>query len=337
MLYQISDLIRTAGPRKILDISDLMLEKGRITAIMGPNGAGKTTLLETLAFLETPSSGNMLFDNAPVPWSSSRALRRLRRRVVLVQQHPILFTTTVFKNIEYPLAVRKTPASIRYKRVEELLDIVDMKPFRSSKAHRLSGGETQRVAIARALACNPEVVLLDEPTANVDREHEGQIEGLIETINHTRGITVVFASHNLDQSARLADRTVFLHQGRVIQAAYENVFRAEITPEGKAALIGESGRRIAIHLPGRSSPGSRYIAIDPRALKIADQTPDAASHTELQGKVVELRLEKGRVSALVDVGLLLTVWVDESAFRESNIRIGGAVSVVLAPSGIEWL
>lgn len=337
MIYQISNLVRSAGLRKILDISDLVLEKGRITGILGPNGAGKTTLLETLAFLQAPTSGRILFDHEPVPWSSSRALRRLRRKVVLVQQHPILFTTTVFKNIEYPLAVRNIPAATRRNLVEELLDTVDMKPFRSSEAHRLSGGETQRIAIAQALACHPEVILLDEPTANVDREHEGQIETLIETINRSKGITVLFASHNLDQSNRLADRTVFLYEGRATRAAYENVFRAEVTLEGKAAILWESGKRIELNLPGQPPPNSHYIAIDPHSLQILHRKPDASSHSSFQGSLVELRLEKGRVSALVDVGLPLTVWMDERAFQKSDYHIGDAVSVTLEGTGIEWL
>jgi tungstate transport system ATP-binding protein len=99
-----------------------------------------------------------------------------------------------------------------------------MRDFGHARAHKLSSGETQRVSIARALACFPEVILLDEPTANVDVENQIAIERIIREINRTKSISVVFTTHNMIQASRLADETVFLYEGKVARSIYENIF-----------------------------------------------------------------------------------------------------------------
>lgn len=156
MLYQLKNLVKAYDDRVVLDLKHLFLESGKVIGLLGPNGAGKTTLLEILAFLLPPTSGKIWFKQEKVPLNMGK-LMKLRRKVVLVQQQPILFTTTVFKNVEFPLKVRKAPKGKRARIVDELLELVDMKSFRDAGAHKLSGGQTQRVAIARALACSPDV------------------------------------------------------------------------------------------------------------------------------------------------------------------------------------
>ncbi|MGD9033249.1 MAG: ABC transporter ATP-binding protein, partial [Desulfobacteraceae bacterium] len=171
MLYELYNLRKIYDGRPVLDLENLSLEKGKVLGLLGPNGAGKTTLLQILGFLLDPSAGDLRFENKSVDFAGA-SLMALRRRVVLVQQQPILFTSTVSKNVEFPLKIRDIPKERRNRVVEELLDLVGMGAFRAARAHKLSGGETQRVAMARALACSPEVILLDEPTANVDVENQ---------------------------------------------------------------------------------------------------------------------------------------------------------------------
>ncbi len=247
MLYKLKNLKKTYDQRTVLDLDRLCLERNRVIALLGPNGAGKTTLLEILAFLVRPNSGDIWFDSEKVNFIRGK-LMALRKQVVLVQQQPILFSTTVFKNVEFPLKIRNTSKKKRERIVGELLALVGMEMFRHAIAHKLSGGETQRVAIARALACSPEVILMDEPTASVDVENQIIIEGIIREINRKKHISVIFTTHNLIQASRLADETVFLYEGRVAQSIYENIFsgRIEVGRKGDNYCVLQNGLRLRV-------------------------------------------------------------------------------------------
>ncbi|MEE8540304.1 MAG: ATP-binding cassette domain-containing protein, partial [Desulfobacterales bacterium] len=150
IVYTISKLTKVYQTRKVLDIDSLQIEKGGIYALLGPNGAGKTTLLNLLGFLELPTTGEIFYDSKPVQFSEPY-LQKLRKEVVLVDQHPILFSTTVRKNLEFGLKIRKVSPKKRNYIIDEALELVGMLDFARAPAHRLSGGETQRVALARAL------------------------------------------------------------------------------------------------------------------------------------------------------------------------------------------
>ena len=233
MSYRVKDLIKTYGGRTVLNLEDISLEGGKVHGIIGPNGAGKTTFLEVLAFLLPPTSGEVWFGEERVDFSGLKLIR-LRQRVVMVQQKPILFTTTVYNNVEFPLKIRGRPGPERERTVNELLDLVGMENFRDAKAHRLSGGETQRVAIAQALACSPEVILMDEPTASVDVENQINIERIIREINRKKGISVIFTTHDMIQASRMADEIVFMFEGKAADSIHENIFsgRIETDPGG---------------------------------------------------------------------------------------------------------
>jgi len=214
MVYNISQLTKVYGNRTVLDIPLLEIEKGSIYALLGPNGAGKTTLLNILGFLEPPTTGNIFYRLHPVQFSESH-LQPLRKVVVMVGQHPILFTTTVYKNIEFGLKIRRIPKKERDLIIEESLDLVGMRHFAQAPAHRLSGGETQRVAIARALAVNPEVLLCDEPTSSVDAENQVAIINILRQINGIKKITIVFTTHDRFQVTSLAHHILFLDHGKL--------------------------------------------------------------------------------------------------------------------------
>ena len=223
MVYNISRLTKVYGTRTVLDVPLLKIEKGLIYALLGPNGAGKTTLLNIIGFLEPPTTGKIFFRSQPVNFSES-CLQPLRKSVVMVEQHPILFTTTVHKNLEFGLKVRRIPKKDRNHIIEESLDLVGMRNFAQAQAHRLSGGETQRVSIARALAVNPEVLLCDEPTSSVDPENQVAIINILKQINDLKKITIVFTTHDRSQVASLAHYSLFLDHGKLAGKASENLF-----------------------------------------------------------------------------------------------------------------
>ncbi len=214
MIYNISQLTKVYGTRTVLDIPLLKIEKGWIYALLGPNGAGKTTLLNILGFLEIPTNGNIIFRSNKVQFTES-SLHPLRKTVVIVDQHPILFTTTVYKNLEFGLKIRQIPKKERELIIKESLELVGMRHLAAAPAHRLSGGETQRVAIARALAVNPKVLLCDEPTSSVDAENQVAIINILRQINELKKITILFTTHDRLQVSSLAHHTLFLKDGRL--------------------------------------------------------------------------------------------------------------------------
>ena len=333
MLYDLNNLRKVYDGRPVLDLETLSLEKGKVLGLLGPNGAGKTTLLQILGFLSDPSSGDLRFENKRVVFTGGR-LMDLRRRVVFVQQQPILFTSTVLKNVEFPLKIRNTPKERRNRVVEELLDLVGMKAFRYAKAHKLSGGETQRVAIARALACSPEVILLDEPTANVDVENQITIERIIQEINRSKGISVIFTTHNMVQASRLADETIFLFEGKVARSIYENIFSGRIVTdaEGSKYCVLHNGLRLRVN---SEKSGTNRISIDPSAVKISLKGGTSPEENILKGKLIQLTDERRRVRALVDVGIPLSVLIPKEHFKDQGLEMGEEIWLTCPVESIE--
>ena len=333
MLYEIKNLKKTYDQRTVLDLDRLCMERNRILALLGPNGAGKTTLLEILAFLARPDAGDIWFDSEKVNFIRGK-LMDLRKKVVLVQQQPILFSTTVSKNVEFPLKIRNTSKKKREMIVGELLALVGMEKFRHAIAHRLSGGETQRVAIARALACSPEVILMDEPTASVDVENQITIEGIIREINRTKNISVIFTTHNMIQASRLADDIVFLYEGRVAQSIYENIFsgRNEVSENGDKYCILQNGLKLRVQ---SQKAGPIRISLDPNTLQVSKGIDDPSEDNTFKGTLIQLSSEQGRVRALVDVGIPLSVLIPKETFKDLQLGVGETVWLTCPAGSIE--
>jgi tungstate transport system ATP-binding protein len=333
MLYELRQLTKTYEGRNVLDIEDLALKEGEITGLLGPNGAGKTTLLKILAFLLEPSSGKIQFRGNRAAFNGSKLIN-LRRKVVLVQQQPILFTSSVESNVAFPMRIRTNQKTEQGHLVRELLDLVGMSSFLHAKAHRLSGGETQRVAIARALACSPQVILMDEPTANVDVENQLVIERIIREINQKRGISVIFTTHDMIQAARLAHKTVFLYEGKVARSTYENIFSGSIEENGKGDRICVLQSGLKLHVKG-GKPGPAKISIDSERIQILHGEEHRSSINTFTGKVIQLTDENTRVRVLLDVGIMLSVLIPKERLEDLDIRIGRDMQLRCPETSIE--
>ncbi len=330
MLYRLESIKKRFGQRTVLDLARLELPPGGVSALLGPNGAGKTTLLEILAFLSPPSAGGLWFQGRKVDFKGNR-LGRLRRQVVLVQQHPIMFTVSVQGNLSFPLKIRRTAPAAMAKTIDELLELVDLAAFKKAPAHRLSGGETQRLAIARALACSPQVILFDEPTANVDVENQIAIERLIGEISARQGVSVIFTTHNMDQAARLAQDIVFLYEGKLAQSTYENIFSGNIEKDrqgGPYCALGESFR---LYCPG-AAPGPVRLSLDPNRIEMAPPGGPKPPQGAMEGRLLQLTAQKERVRALVDIGLPLYVHLPAEKFADLDLSVGARVWLSF-PSG----
>lgn len=217
--------------RAILDRVTLELAHGKRTVILGPNGAGKSVLLRIVHGLLKPTAGR-------VHWSSDDASGRPRRQA-MVFQRPVMFRRSVLGNLRLALRFAGVPAAERDARARDALARVGLASIAEQPARVLSGGEQQRLAIARAWMLDPEVLFLDEPTANLDPGSTHAIERIVDTI-HAAGTKIVMVTHNLGQARRLADEILFLHGGRLLErTAAEAFFRKPATAEAAAYLEGE--------------------------------------------------------------------------------------------------
>ncbi len=200
--------------RTVLNIGDLAIPRGEITALVGPSGAGKSTLLRLLNWLETPDSGAIEFDGKSFGPNDEPPLA-VRRRVTTVFQRPVLLQRSVAENVAYGLRLRGQRHDDAH--VADALAQVGLDAMATHPARTLSGGEAQRVALARALILEPAALLLDEPTANLDPYNVGMIEQTVRRLNKERGTTIVLVTHNVFQAQRLAQRVALLLDGQVVE------------------------------------------------------------------------------------------------------------------------
>ncbi len=200
--------------KTVLENVSLQVHEGEILALLGPNGSGKTTLLRILAFIENLTGGEVRFQDEVVTVKNTE---RMRMQSTLVFQKTTFFDTSVYNNVGYGLKLRKIPRVIIDEKVKEALRIVKLEGFEKRPAKKLSGGEQQRVAIARALALRTKLLLLDEPTANLDPKNASIVEEVIAAINRTFKTTIVLATHNMFQAETLPTRIALMNDGRITE------------------------------------------------------------------------------------------------------------------------
>lgn len=238
-LLEVVNVSKSFGEKEALKDVSLNVRQGEILSVIGPSGAGKTTLLKLMNLLLHPDRGKIFFDGVDTGVDERRR-RMLRRMMGMVFQYPALFDTSVFNNIALGLSIRGFPKREIVGRVEDALSYVGLKGFGQRRASSLSAGEAQRVSLARALVLEPKLLLLDEPTANLDPANVLQIEEIIRRVNSEVGVTVVLATHNLLQAKRLSHRAAFLWMGELVEV-------------GEASIVFENPRneRTALYLSGK--------------------------------------------------------------------------------------
>lgn len=222
----------SAGGLQLLDKVDLKIRPGSRTLIVGPNGAGKSLLLRLLHGLLKPSEGE-------VRWQGNALDANGKRAQAMVFQRPVLLRRSVFANLKFALSVRGTRGTARQQKIERALASAGLGHLANRPARVLSGGEQQRLAVVRALACDPELLFLDEPTANLDPASTAAIEDLILEANG-RGVTIVLVTHDQGQARRLGEELVFLQDGQVAEAGPAR--QVLDTPQSEPARAWHEGR-----------------------------------------------------------------------------------------------
>ncbi len=205
-----------AGKFTALNGIDLTFDKGEFTGIIGPSGSGKTTLLNIIGSLDVPSEGKAIVMGKSVGDLGAREAAMLRKTKLgfIFQSYNLLQVHTVYENVEFPLLLLGIDAATRKQMVKDALEWVGLTDKTSSRPAQLSGGECQRVAIARAMVKKPEIVLADEPTANLDAANSHHILQTMEKLNHEFRTTFIFATHD-EKVIGYIRRKIFLEDGKV--------------------------------------------------------------------------------------------------------------------------
>ncbi len=231
--YRLSGVRYDYGNGSVLEIDELVIPRGQSTCLLGPTGAGKSTLVRLLARSIEPSSGRVEMAGDAV--GSDR-----RPSVAMVYQHPIPLRRTVFENIAYGLRVRSESRQDIQVSVDRWLEVLQLTDLAGQRADRLSGGQWTLVALARALVTEPDVLLLDEPTANLDPARVQLVERVVAEEQRRRRCTVVWSTHHLFQARRVADHVVLLWEGKCIEEAEtKTFFESPSDPRTRAFLDGK--------------------------------------------------------------------------------------------------
>jgi molybdopterin-binding protein len=266
MRLKAENIFKSFGTKNILDGVSAVFEAGAMNVVVGPNGAGKTTLLKTASLLEKPSAGRILIDGKPSSEMSGKEKLAARRRIGFSFQNPFFFRGSVVENLIYGLKVRGIKPT--GEKIDKTLAESGLADKRDTEAAALSGGEKQRLSIARASVTEPDCLIFDEPTANLDPVAAARTERLILHLSG-RGKTTIVTTHNMAQARKLGGRIFFMSRGRVAASApadeffakpanleaaeytfAENVFEGEVVKKNSGLFLETSGVDIELSSDG---------------------------------------------------------------------------------------
>ncbi|RFA30292.1 phospholipid ABC transporter ATP-binding protein MlaF [Alkalilimnicola ehrlichii] len=254
VMVEIRGLHFTRGQRKIFDGVDIDIRRGEVTAIMGPSGTGKTTLLRLIGGQLRPDAGTIKVDGIDVHRLRRKELYQLRRRMGMLFQSGALFTDlNVFENVAFPLREHTDlPESLIRHLVLMKLEAVGLRGARELAPTELSGGMARRVALARAIALDPSMIMYDEPFTGQDPISMGVLVKLIRLLNDALGLTSILVSHDVQESAEIADRIYVLSGGQVIESGTPEELWQSDSPWVQQFLQGEADGPVPFHFPGGS-------------------------------------------------------------------------------------
>jgi len=350
-LIRLRDIVKKYGDILALDHVNLRIDKRESMAILGPNGAGKTTLLKIIGGIEEPTSGEIYYNDLKMGGGYSTFIRQ---RCTMVFQKTIVFSTTVYKNVAYGLKIRGVPENEIKAKIHEALKLVKLDGYEKRDAKKLSGGEQQRVSLARALVLEPEILLLDEPTANLDPMTTSIIEEAIRYINKETEATIVIATHNLFQAGNITRKVALMLSGKIKSIGLteeifkkpsaaltsftrlENVFFgvAEPTPYGTSLI--DIGDDVKVEAAFKKS-GRVAFFIRPEDIIVSRKPIESSARNLLKGKIVEVLDQDATVKLKVDAGKVFTVQITKRSFNKMGLNIGSDVFLAYKASSVNPL
>ena len=344
MNIRTENICKTFNQQQVLKNINLEIENNKLTCIIGPNGAGKTTLLRILNLLEKPTNGEIYFDGKCYPTNSLQT----RRKMTMVMQNPVMFNTSVYENVAYGLKIRKQKEQT--EEVKEALNLVGLWTQRKQSATTLSGGEAQRVALARALILKPNVLFLDEPTVNLDPPSVKIIENLILNLKEKHEITVVLATHQLEEAERFAEKIYFLKEGEIIQEGggkeifsrprslfaaqflgIENIFRGKIIKEKDTTFLDL--RKIKIEVVTELE-NEVWACLRPEEILLSNESLHSSARNSFLGKIVKIEEKGALVSVTVDCGIPFVVTLTKRSLNDLSLTLEKAVYLTFKATAV---
>lgn len=351
LLAELTDLTQRFGSKTVLENVTLQIQEGEILGLLGPNGSGKTTLLKVLAFLLKPSSGEIKFQGEIVTDKNSEGMRL---QSAMVFQKTLLFNTSVFNNVAYGLRMRKIKQEAIDEKVTTALKMVGLEGFEKRSAKKLSGGEQQRVALARALVLKTKLLLLDEPTANLDPKNASILEKVIVTANRELKTTVVLATHNMFEAKTMPHRIALINDGRITEvgssadifgrlskslasfAAVDNTFNgtAKITEAGTS--IVDVGNDILIEAAFQKQD-EISVFISPQDIILSKRSLESSARNVFKGRITQVSDLGSLVKLTINVGKLFVVQITKRSFSEMDLNLGDEVFIAFKASSVQML
>jgi tungstate transport system ATP-binding protein len=335
--------------RVVLDIEHLAVEPGEILVFLGPSGAGKSVLLRLLDLLELPTSGKITFKGEDVSAVAGGRGLEVRRRMVMLFQDPLLFKTSVEKNVAFGLGVRRLPRIDIKQRVDDALELLGLEGSNDKAVSTLSGGEAQRVAFARALVIEPEVIFLDEPFSDLDSLIRRRLQSEVRDIFKRKGLTSVLVTHDHEEAARMGDRIMVLHEGRIVQGGtprqvfeqpesefvakfvgMENIYGgAVVSSESGLVEVSIDGQVIEV-LADRDTGEDITIGLRPEDVTLVpaeEVNSRASSRNSLVGSVSRIDAQGPTAYVTVDCPFPVRALITSRSLEELGIGVGSDAGV----------
>lgn len=329
-ILEVSGVSKTYGDKEVLHPTTLSVQKGEILAIIGPSGAGKSTLIRLLDGLEKPTSGTISIFGEPFVRSTRK---KIRNRMGILFQKTVLFDRSVKDNIALGLSYRRFPRAEQRRLALEMLDKLGMSEYAERSARSLSGGEGQRVSFARILVTKPELLFLDEPTANLDPLATKDVEDMIRAESAENGTTIIINTHDQMQAQRLADRVAVILEGSIVQMGtpdeiwYRPVNASVARFVGFQNIFSATAKNGSVEFGGISLPAPASLSGDVSVMIRAEDIVLSKNPSKISGIIKTLSRRGAFVEISVDAGVEFFVRIPFKEY-DSSMSVGDVVYLV---------